>query len=114
MAESKRQLLLIGVFFIVLVVAILLYAFKVLKDWTLIFPTVLLLYGFCVLALAGTRSSSPQKYERSAYSTVQIGVLLVALGAAWFVFVYVGILYSIVILLLALGAIAIVSAMRKK
>jgi hypothetical protein len=59
------------------------------------------------------RAQSPQKYERSAYSTIQMGVLLMALGGAWFLWGYSWI-YSIALLLLALGAIAIASAMRKK
>ena len=47
-----------------------------------------------------------------AYSTVQMGVLLMALGAAWFLFGYSWI-YSVALLLLALGVIAIASAMRR-
>ena len=42
-----------------------------------------------------------------------MGVLLMALGGAWFLFGYNWI-YSVALLLLALGAIAIASAMRKK
>ena len=42
-----------------------------------------------------------------------MGVLLMALGAAWFLFGYSWI-YSLALLLLALGAIAITSAMRRK
>jgi hypothetical protein len=42
-----------------------------------------------------------------------MGVLLMALGAAWFLFGYSWI-YSVALLLLALGLIAIVSSMRRK
>ena len=66
-----------------------------------------------MLVFAGIRAQSPQKYERSPYSTVQMGALLMALGAAWFLFGFSWI-YSVALLLLALGVIAIASAMRRK
>ena len=75
MAESKRQLLSIGVFFIIIVAAILLYAAQVIKDWTLIFPIIFVLSGCWALILTAMRSSSPQKYERGAFSTMGLGLL---------------------------------------
>jgi hypothetical protein len=42
-----------------------------------------------------------------------MGVLIMALGGAWFLLAYNWI-YSVALLLLALGAIAIASAMRRK
>lgn len=113
MAESRRQLLSIGVFFIIVVVAILLYAAKVFTDWTMIFPLVLFLSGVWILALAAMRSMKPQKYERGAFSTMGMGVILIDLGAAWYVFRF-GALYSLALLLLVLGALAIAAALRRK
>ena len=113
MSESRRQLLTIGVFFIIVVVAILLYPTNVTHNWANIFQLILVLFGVWILVLAVMRAQSPQKYERSPYSTVQMGVLLLALGGAWFLWDYSWI-YSIALLLLALGAIAIASAMRRK
>jgi hypothetical protein len=116
MSESRRQLLTIGVFFIIVVVAILLYPTNVTHNWANIFQLILVLFGVWILVLAGMRAMSPQKYERSPYSTVQMGVLLMALGGAWFLWGInsVGWIYSVALLLLALGAIAIASAMRRK
>ena len=65
MSESRSQLLSIGVFFIVAVVAILLYAAKVIGGWLNIFPSILLLFGVWILALAVMRAQKSQKYERS-------------------------------------------------
>ncbi len=113
MSESRRQLLTIGVFFIIVVVAILLYPTNVTHNWANIFQLIFILFGVWILVLAAMRAQSSQKYERSAYSTIQMGVLLMALGGAWFLWGYSWI-YSIALLLLALGAIAIASAMRKK
>ncbi len=113
MSESRRQLLTIGVFFIIIVAAILLYPANVTHNWWNILQLIIVLFGVWMIVLAGIRASGPNKNERSPYSTVQMGVLLMALGAAWFLFGYSWI-YSLALLLLALGIIAIVSALRKK
>jgi cytochrome c-type biogenesis protein CcmH/NrfF len=113
MSESRRQLLSIGVFFIVAVVAILLYAAKVIGGWLNIFPTILLLFGVWLLALGAMRAQKSQKYEQTAFGTIEMGVLLMALGGAWLLF-SVNWLYSLALLLLVLGAIAIVAALRRK
>ena len=112
MSESRRQLLSIGVFFIILVVAILLVATSVL-SWTLFGPLVLGLLGIWILALAAMRGAGPQKYERSPFSTMAMGLGLIVLGGAWFLFSY-NWLYSLALILLAFGAIAIASALRRK
>ena len=116
MSESRRQLLTIGVFFIIIVVAILLYPANVTHNGWNILQLIIVLFGVWMLVLAGMRAQSPEKYERSAYSTVQMGVLLMAVGSAWFLWGInsEGWIYSIALLLLALGVIAIVSAMRRK
>jgi O-antigen/teichoic acid export membrane protein len=112
MSESRRQLLSIGVFFIILVVAVLLVATNVLV-WTLMVPLVLVLFGVWILALAAMRGAIPQKYERSPFSTMAMGLGLIVLGGAWFLFSY-NWLYSLALILLAFGAIAIASALRRK
>ena len=111
MAESKRQLLSIGVFFIIIVVAILLVAVNVI-SWWLIVPVILVLAGVWTLALAAMRSSSPQKYERGAFSTLSLGLLMIAVGGAWYL--SFNWLYAIALILLVLGALAIAAATRRK
>jgi O-antigen/teichoic acid export membrane protein len=112
MAESKRQLLSIGVFFVILVVGILLVAVDVL-SWTLVVPLVLALFGIWMLALAAMRGASPQKYERSSFSTMALGLCLIVVGGAWYLFAF-NWLYSLALILLALGGIAIAAALRRK
>jgi hypothetical protein len=112
MAEDKRQLLTIGAFFIVLVVAIVLYAANII-GWTLIVPLVLVFFGVWILVLAGMRSSTQQKYERGIFSTLSLGLLLVALGGAWYLFTYSP-LYSLALILLLFGVIAIAAALKRK
>jgi len=113
MSESRRQLLSIGVFFIVVVVAILLAAANLIGNWLNVFPTIFILFGVWFLVLAALRAQTPQKYERSAFGTVEMGVLLIAVGGAWLLF-RAGWYYSLALLLLALGVIAVVAAMRRK
>jgi hypothetical protein len=113
MAESRRETLSIGVFLIIIVVAIILYAAQVIADWTLIFPLILVLSGCWTLVLAGIRASNPQKYERGAFSTMGLGLLLIAVGGAWYLFAF-NPLYSLALILLVLGALAIAAALRRK
>ena len=112
MAENRRQLLSIGVFFIVLVVAILLVATNIL-TWGLFVPLVLALFGVWIVTLGAMRSANPQKYERSGFSTMAMGGGLIVLGAAWYVFTF-GWLYSLALILLAVGLAAIAAALRRK
>ena len=113
MSESRRQLLTIGVFFIVVVVAILLYAANLIGTALNVFPVILLLFGVWMIILAALRAQSPQKYERSPFGTLEMGILLMGVGGAWLLF-RTSVLYSIALLLLILGVIAIVSALRRK
>jgi hypothetical protein len=112
MSEARRQLLSIGVFFIALVVAVLLFAAGAI-DWTLIFPVVLVLFGIWLAVLAAMRVSSSQKYERGAFSTLSMGLLLVAVGGAWYLLVF-NWLYSLVLVLIVLAVLAIATTMRQK
>jgi hypothetical protein len=68
MAESSRDTLSIGVFLIIIVVAIVLYAAQVITDWTLIIPIILVLSGCWTLVLAGMRASNPQKLLLTRYT----------------------------------------------
>jgi hypothetical protein len=111
---AERGLLSIGVFLVILVVSILLYQpLQIIKDWTLILPLIIALSGCWLAALAGMRASAPQKYERGAFSTLSWGLLLVAIGGAWFLYGY-GWYYSLIIVLLAFAGLAIVAALKRK
>ncbi len=112
MSENQRQLLSIGVFLIIIVAVILLFAASII-GLLLVFPLILVLAGVWTLVLAGMRYSSPQKYEQSGFGTLMMGLLLIAVGGAWYL-LYFNWLFSIALVLLVLGIIAIVSAMRRK
>ncbi len=112
MSEGNRTLLTIGVFFLIIVVALLLYAVELI-DWTLIVPVVLLLSGLLMLALGALRAAKPVKYERSSFSTMALGLCAIAVGAAWLLF-SISWIYSLVVILLVLAIIAIVAALQHK
>ena len=115
MAEGERRgILSIGVFLIILVISVILYA-VIQFDWTLIVPLILLLSGCWTMVLAGMRASNPQKYERGPFSTLAWGLLMTALGGSWFLYAYTSnSLYALAVILLVLGVIAIVAALRRK
>ena len=112
MSSSDHQLLSIGVFLVIFVVGILLAVAGII-GWFLFVPVVLVLFGCWVLALAGIRASKPQKYERGTFSTMALGLCMIAVGGAWYLFAF-GWLYSLVVILLVLGALAIAAALRRK
>lgn len=112
MSGSDRNLLTIGVFIVTIIVAIVLYIAGLI-GWTLIVPVVLLLSGIWMLALGAIRGSSPVKYERSSFSTMALGLCAIAVGGAWFLFSY-NWLYSLIVILLVVAALAIVVALKRK
>ncbi|MGQ9551879.1 MAG: hypothetical protein ACUVUE_05565 [Candidatus Bathycorpusculaceae bacterium] len=112
MAEGRQGVLSIGVFLVILAVSILLYVANFI-SWMLVVPMVLLLSGCWVIVLAGMRASNPQKYERGPFSTFAWGLFLIALGGAWLLYTF-NPLYSLALILLVLGALAIATALRKR
>ena len=112
MSEGRRSLLSIGAFLLIVVIAIILFAANVV-PLAYVIPLILVLSGIWVIALAAMRNQNPTKYERGTFSTLSIGLLLIALGGAWCL-LYVNWIYSIVLVLLVLAAIAIAAAMKQK
>lgn len=112
MSESNRELLTIGVVILTVVVAIVLYVAGVI-DWALIVPVVLLLSGLWLLALGALRMGKPIKYERSAFSTIALGLVAIAVGSAWALFSFSW-LYSLIVILVVVAVLAIVAALRRK
>lgn len=114
----KRQLDLLSFGVLIVILAILLVALKPIEDWDKILSLTLTFYGFWVIAIAGFRAKSPEKYERGTFSTLVLGVLLLAVGGAWYLNIETGhLLNSVVLFLLIIGVLAItaaLSSMRKK
>jgi len=112
MAEARRQLLTIGALLIVIVVGLLLVP---VIGWGLVVPVILLLFGLWMVALAAMPGANPQKYERSSFSTLSLGMLLIVVGGAWSMLVLgFNWVYSLALILLILAALAIAAALRRK
>jgi hypothetical protein len=112
MSESNRNLLTIGAFVLIIVVAIVLYIAGLI-GWTAIVPVVLMLSGLWLLALGALRGSKPVKYERSSFSTIALGLVAIAVAGAWFLF-DINWLYSLIVILLFVAALAIAAALKRK
>jgi len=102
----------IGIFLLIIVVAILLFAANII-NLGLVIPVILVFAGCWALVLAGIRASNPQKYERGSFSTMGLGLLMIAVGGAWYLF-GINWLYSLALILLVFAAIAIAAALRRK
>lgn len=114
MAGRNRGLLSLGIFLIILVISIILYnPLGLIPNWWLVPPVILALYGCWTIVLAGIRVTNPVKYELGPFSTLAWGLLLVAIGGAWFLSSF-DMLYSLAIILLVLGSLAIAAALRRK
>ena len=111
MSETNRQLLGIGLFFLTVVVALLLYSTGVI-GWTLIIPVILLLSGLGLIALGIIRAGKEIKYERDSFGTIAMGIIVIAVGGAWVLF-GINWIYSLIVILLALAAIAIGAALKR-
>jgi len=110
----KRQLGLLSFGVLVVILAVLLVVFGPGQDWGSLLSLTLVLYGLWVIVLAGIRARSPMKYERGAFSTLILGILLLAVGGAWFLNIQTGYwLYSVVLLLMIVGIIAVATALLR-
>ena len=110
----ERNLLTIGALCVIIVVSVLLYVpAGVLTAWWMVLATMIVLFGVWLMALAVMQRSSPEKYGRGAFSYFGWGLLFIAVGGAWFLYTYNWV-YSLAVILLVLGALAIVAAFRRK
>jgi hypothetical protein len=57
--------------------------------------------------------SNPQKYALGPFTTLSWGLLLAAVGGAWFLFGY-GWYYSIALILVVLAVVAMTAALKRK
>ena len=118
MPRLPLGLLSFGVFVIIVAIAIVV-SVQFSLSWGASLALIVTLYGAWTIALAGIRVKNPEKYARGAYSIFVWGILLVAVGGAWFIYSLEATywLYSVLLLLVVVGILAVVSAlptMRKK
>jgi hypothetical protein len=79
-----------------------------------VIPVVLTLLGAWMIVLSIMRSSKPVKYERGAFSTLAIGLLLIAIGGAWYLTLAINWLYGVALLLLVFAVLAVAAALKRR
>jgi len=103
-------LLSLGVLAVIVAVCLILYATEYI--WAeAILPLILTFFGAWTVVVAGIRAISPEKYERGAFSTLGWGIVLIAVGGAWFL-AGVNLVYSLALLLIVIGVLAVAAALR--
>jgi prolipoprotein diacylglyceryltransferase len=114
---QQFEMLSFGVFAIIVALTLVAYSATILNAGQ-IFPVIIAFYGIWTIVLAGIRTQNPEKYGRGAYSTMVMGVILLAIGGAWFLLTTgMDPILTMALLLVVVGILAVASAipsMRKK
>ncbi len=115
---QQFEMLSFGILLVITAFVLILYGVQVIAGFDQVLALIIAFYGIWTIVLAGIRTQNPEKYGRGAYSTLVIGVLLTALGGAWYLYIATAnLLLAIVLLLLVIGVVAVASAipsMRQK
>ena len=98
---------------VIVAVSILLYTPLGYIGLEMTVPFVLFLFGLWLAGLSGFKAAKPAKYERGAFSTFAWGILITAVGGAWFLSALHW-AYSLVLLLLVIATLAVASTFRTR
>ena len=115
MPRRQKGLLSIGVFVIIVAVCLVALGAKIITGIEEVFSLIIAFYGVWVMILAGIGRSDEEKYERSSFSVFAWGVLLTAIGGAWFLNIRTTQwMYSLALVLFILGILVVVTALRSR
>ncbi len=114
----QYELLSFGVFLVIVALVLVAYSVLLITRLDEIIAWIIALFGVWTVVLAGIRTRNPEKYGRSAYSTLIMGILLITFGGCWALLIATAnFILAIVLLILVIGLLAVVSAlpsMRRK
>jgi len=106
------ELLSLGVFLVIVALVLVAYLGQMITRLDEVIALVIALYGVWTVVLAGIRTQRPEKYGRGAYSTLVMGILLIAIGGSWYLYIATAnFVLSIVLLLIIIGILAVASAL---
>jgi len=106
------ELLSFGVLLVIVALVLVAYALDIITGIDQVVALIIALNGVWTMVLAGIRTKNPEKYGRGAYSTLVMGVVLTALGGAWFLTIAgVSPILTFALLLVVIGILAVVSAL---
>jgi hypothetical protein len=105
------ELLSLGAFLVIAAVLLVVFAAQLI-GLIEVLALLIALCGVWTMILAGIRVRRPEKYGRGAYSTLVMGVILTALGAAWELTIRgMNIIITIAIVLVVIGILAVATAL---
>jgi hypothetical protein len=112
MFRAKYGAITLGVFIIIVVIVILLYAINE-TALSEVIPLIIAFYGCWLIVYSGIRTQIQSQYMRSAFSYFGWGMLLAAIGFGYDFFIRSNnILYPLVVVLLLLGILGIVGVLK--
>jgi len=118
MPRQQSDMLSLGVLLVIIALVLAAYAAWIITRLDEVPALIIALYGAWTIVLAGIRAGNPDKYGRGAYSTLVMGILFIAFGGAWYLYIATAnVIMSIVLLLIVVGVLAVATAlpsMRKK
>lgn len=112
----RRPLGLLSLGVLVVIIAICLMITSKIDE---IISLTITFFGVWIIILAGFKTRTPmeelEKYERGAFSILAWGILLVAIGGAYFLNIRTGYwIYSLALFLLVLGILIVAAALRSR
>jgi len=106
------ELLSFGVLLVIIAAVLVAYAVPIITRLDEVLALIIALYGVWTIVLAGIRTKNPEKYGRGAYSTLAMGIVLTAVGGAWYLYIATAnFIMSMVLLLVVVGILAVATAL---
>jgi len=109
---QQYETLSFGVLMVIIALMLVAYATAAITDLGQMMALIIAFYGIWTLVLAGVRTRNPDKYGRGAQSTMAMGIVLLAIGGAWFLLtIGTSPILALALLLVIAGILAVVSAL---
>ena len=117
MAKVGREqtfILTIGVFIIIVAIYLIALGAELIKIDEA-FSLILVTYGVWLMILSAISRGGTRSYERSPFSTFAWGVIIAAIGGAWFLNIRTNqLVYSFALFLLIFGILVVAVAFRSR
>lgn len=112
--DGRLDIITIGVAILALGLSVALHLFGLIGIWELV-PMFLTIISLWLIATAGIKVvSKTSPYERQPFSTAALGLILLAVGASWWLYtIGVELAYVVLILTLIVGVLVIVTGVRE-
>ncbi len=109
---QQYETLSFGVLMVIIALMLVALVAGIITDPYQMIALIIAFYGIWTLVLAGIRTRNPEKYGRGAGSTMAMGIVLLAIGGAWFLLtIGTNPVLALALLLIIVGILAVVSAL---